>query len=112
MSASTYRYYIAGPMSDRPNFNIAAFDAAEAFLRKTNANIEVVNPANFAREWIDKNRTRKPKESDYVQLFERRVDALKTCNCIYLLRGWERSNSAVSELYCAIEWALEIEVEQ
>lgn len=100
------RIYIAGPMRGRPMFNFPAFDAAKEFLEKFGW--EVVSPADLDRaEGFDPCKA----EGQYTtvdQAFmekarKRDLDALQTCDAIYMLRGWENSVGATAE-HAVAEW--------
>lgn len=72
------RVYIAGRMTDLPEWNFPAFNWAAAEWRA--AGWEVLNPA----EAFDGN-TGLPYK-DYV---EHDIDLLKTCDAIAMLHGWD-----------------------
>jgi len=83
------RTYIAGPMTDYPDFNYPAFNAAAARLRA--AGIAAINPADHGvvpgATWEDYLR------SDIAQL--------ATCESIYFLPGWSQSRGARLEHHIA-----------
>lgn len=101
--------YIAGPMRGIKHFNFPAFDAAKELLRR---DYEVVSPADLDRaQGFDE--TDFPNDFDWVDLqsigfslhdaIDRDVKALKRCDAIYMLDGWERSKGAKAEKAMA-EW--------
>lgn len=84
------RVFISGPMTGYPDFNYLAFNEAETQLKRFFA--VVVNPAK-----TDGGDTSKP----WVYYIEKNIHFLQQCNCIYLLRGWERSPGAMIEAIIA-----------
>jgi len=84
------RLYIAGPMTGLPEFNIPAFNAAEAALNA--AGFETRNPARHGAgepglEW-----------SDYMR---RDIPDLLECDAVALLPGWGASRGATLEVHIA-----------
>jgi len=84
------RLYIAEPMTGLPEFNIPAFNAAEAALNA--AGFETRNPARHGAgepglEW-----------SDYMR---RDIPDLLECDAVALLPGWEASRGATLEVHIA-----------
>ena len=89
------RVYIAGPMRGLPDFNIKAFNKAEKKLTKLSI-YEPYNPARNdkslglkAKELVSKKGLRKVMKRDLLELC--------SCECIYMLRGWEKSEGAIIE---------------
>jgi hypothetical protein len=76
--------YLSGPMTRLPDFNRAAFDAAEKKL--VAAGHEVVSPAKNA---IDGGSWHEYIKADIVMLLN--------CRAIYMLEGWEKSRGATIE---------------
>ena len=99
------RIYIAGPMTGLPGLNYAAFDAAAARLRKT---FDVCNPADTGRRYGNPG----TEALAYGRMIREEVLALRSCNAIYLLPGWERSEGARRELRIALEHGLDIYLDQ
>lgn len=89
--------YIAGPMTGLPELNFPAFHQAAEWLRGMGH--EVVNPAEInpdvSMEWHECMR------ADIAQLV--------TCQCIYLLPGWEDSRGAKLEHHIAERLGMRIE---
>ena len=84
------KVFISGPMSGYDNYNRAMFDLAEDFLHALGC--AVFNPGNltcFDRGW-------KHDEIMAIDIF-----ALKHCECILHLPGWERSKGAWEEAWRA-----------
>jgi hypothetical protein len=103
MTNNPIKIYIAGPMRGKPFFNFPAFDAAKADLESKG--FEVISPADLDRatgfdpyDWTN-------IESDFslMDAIDRDVAALKKCDTIYMLRGWESSKGAKAEKAVA-EW--------
>ena len=80
------KVFISGPMTGYENFNREAFNGAETALRM--AGFSVFNPA-----WLDFD-----DFWDYKDIMDIDLEALKHCNYIYQLDGWEQSEGA------CIEW--------
>lgn len=106
------RVYIAGPMRGIEYFNFPAFDAARDRLRKFGLN--AISPADMDRAiGFDPNQIANPEGYDWRDLnkvgfnlrdaLDRDVAALKECDAIYLLDGWEGSKGAQAEKAVA-EW--------
>lgn len=103
------KIYIAGPMRGIPLFNFPAFDAMEKTLKL--AGDTVVNPAQIDRdsgldpEELPDNHNwwEVPDGLSLGDIVTRDVHALKSCDAIYLLNGWENSQGANAEKAVA-EW--------
>lgn len=91
------KIYIAGPMTGLPELNFPAFHLAAEWLRGMGH--EVVNPAEInpdtSMEWHECMR------ADFAQLV--------TCQCIYLLPGWEDSRGAKLEHHIAERLGMRVE---
>lgn len=110
----TYRarktIYCAGPMRRIRHFNFPAFDAAAKRLRAEGWN--VISPAELDREH-GFDETAFPDDYDWIDLkkanfslddaIDRDVAAIKKCDAIYMLAGWENSAGAKAEKGLA-EW--------
>lgn len=106
------RVYIAGPMRGIKWFNFPAFDAARDRLLKFG--LSVISPADMDRE-IGFNPFEVEDAENYdwrdlkkvgfslTDALDRDVEALKKCDGIYLLDGWESSKGAQAEKAVA-EW--------
>lgn len=101
------KVYIAGPMRGIPLYNFPAFDAAASELRDEGH--EVVNPADLDRDtgmdplalpsdwdWNDL-----PPSVDSNTFADRDLEALRGCDAIYLLKGWQQSTGAMAEYHVA-----------
>lgn len=102
--------YIAGPMRGKPFFNFPAFDEAKEVLEVKG--FAVISPADLDRQigfdpellgsdydWNDLNKC----EFSLMDAIDRDVAALKKCQAIYMLDGWESSKGAKAEKALA-EW--------
>lgn len=102
--------YIAGPMRGIKHFNFPAFDAARDHLKDRGWN--TISPADLDRaigfyekafpddyDWIDL----KKADFDLNDAVDRDVKAIKECQAIYMLKGWEKSKGATAEKALA-EW--------
>ena len=113
------KIYIAGPMRGIRHFNFPAFDAARDLLTETGWN--PISPADLDRATgFDEKAF--PDDYDWIDLkkigfsvhdaIDRDVEAIKSCDAIYMLKGWENSKGAKAEKAMA-EWlGLEIKYEQ
>ena len=111
------RIYISGPMTGLPNNNRAAFDAAAWRLRDMGH--FVINPHDltpvfgtadeiadsFAAHYADD----KALDGSLAQcVLDADLAALRSCDCIYLLKGWENSRGTKMELAEALRLGLRI----
>ena len=122
------RIYISGPMAGLPDHNRAAFDAAEQ--RLLDQGHFVINPHDLSAQFgpveeIAKSfrqfysypfRHEKVAATDELTNLARCVmsadfAAVRSCDAIYLLRGWENSRGAKKELAEAIQHGLAIMLE-
>jgi len=89
-------------MSGFPNLNWEAFDNKQKQLESDGWN--VVNPAAMDRDaGIDPN---KVGVYDYEEAASRDIEALRTCNAIYLMSGFQFSKGACWERALARYWGL------
>lgn len=97
------KIYIAGPMSGLAGLNWDAFDRKEKEL--ISAGWDVVNPAHMDREMgIDPNGDL--DEYDYEDAARRDIEALRSCDAIYLMSGFQFSKGACWERALAKYWGL------
>lgn len=97
------RIYVAGPMSGFPNLNHEAFFEAEEQLKKHGW--QVVNPARMDLDaGIDP--AQPMAEYDYEDAARRDIEALKDCDAIYLMAGWQHSRGACWERALAVHFGL------
>ena len=93
------RIYIAGPMRGRPAFNYPAFNEAEKYL--TAAGWLVENPVRIG----EKFGTPEQINGDpalLARLMKTELEVVRSCDAIFLLPGWEKSEGARNELVHAI----------
>lgn len=113
------RYYIAGPMTGIENYNWPAFEAAASKLR--NAGHEVVSPTEIdeGMEVVEVKRDRSTDPAtildvrttpafDYDRVLAEDLRQLAGCSGIHLLRGWQQSVGACTELQRALELGLTV----
>lgn len=104
------RIYVAGPMTGLPSYNWTAFEAAARVLRAQGW--DVVSPTEIDEEHgvvkvkrdhagdiISVNTT---PSFDYETILARDLEAVATCDHIFLLPGWQHSTGARRELACAL----------
>ena len=102
------KIYIAGPMTGIPEFNYSAFRKAAQRLR--NVGVTVVSPVEIGEKYgTAEEIAAVPAKLENLILEE--LDALATCDAIYLLLGWQRSAGTKNELRLALSLKLEILVE-
>lgn len=101
------RVYISGPMTGLPNNNRIAFDAAAWRLRDMGHS--VINPHDLALvfgaadeiadSFVAHYAGDKASGGSLAQcVLDADLAALRSCDCIYLLKGWENSRGAKMEL--------------
>lgn len=116
------RVYISGPMTGLPDSNIPAFNAAAERLWAEGH--FVINPANLSaifgtREEIalSFNEWYHPSQPFEVvkgtpriakSIMNADLAAVRSCDAIYLLKGWENSRGAKKELAEAIAHGLQV----
>ena len=118
------RIYIAGPMTGLPDHNIPAFEAAAKKLRDEGH--FVINPVKLATTFgklYDIAASFATMYGDYriggnisprlaQSIIDADLAAVRSCNAIFLLKGWERSRGAKKELAEAITHGLTIMLEE
>jgi len=107
------RTYIAGPMKGIKLFNFPAFDAARDLLNNVWDGFIAVSPADIDRDH-GFDPIHLPDDHDWSvipvqagtreEIIRRDIDAVLSCNAIYMLPGWEKSAGAKAELHLA-RWA-------
>ena len=116
------RIYIAGPMTGFPDHNIPAFNAAAKRLRAEGH--FVINPValsslfgtpeelsdSFAA-YYDPSGCSGDDDGIAENVMAADIAAVRSCNAIYLLNGWENSKGALKEVHTAIEHKLQIILE-
>lgn len=86
------KVYISGKITGTTDY-IERFQAAADRLK--NDGYDVVNPAEI--------NSHLPEGTTYEQYMEESIKLLQTCDCIYMLRGWEESKGAKREYHYAVE---------
>jgi len=95
-------YYLAGPMSGRPNDNIPAFEDAAGYLRHLGYHIfspvemEQMTGQSKPSSELSNNELRRIARQDMLMIAE-------WCDGIILLPGWEVSKGAKAE-YALARW--------
>lgn len=103
------RIYISGPMRGHRYYNFPAFDAAAEVIRRDGN--KAINPADLDREMgfhpeelpDDFDWSSFPPGTDVAEFVDRDLDALATCDAIYMLKGWEQSKGATAE-HAVAQW--------
>ncbi len=90
------KVYIAGPMSNMPDLNYPAFNAAAAMLRA--AGHEVLNPAENPA----------PPCGTWLAYMRMAVAQIAQSDRLVMLPGWEKSRGARVEFSLALGLGLEI----
>lgn len=117
----------SGPMTGLPDHNIPAFDAAEGRLLKQGH--FVINPADISAQFGTYEEIAKSFAIHYDidgarrglhfgemivgqrlahSVMDADLAAVRSCDAIYLLRGWEKSRGAKKELAEAIPHGLQV----
>jgi hypothetical protein len=101
------KWYLAGPMSGLPQFNIPAFDAAAKVLRGLGC--KIISPAELdapeirARYMLSANGASLPGTPTWGTFLARDVKIVAdTVRGIVLLPGWEKSRGARLEAYVGL----------
>ena len=81
------RIYISGGITDVPGY-MEHFEKAEKLLTGYFSN-RVVNPAKVLAKL--------PAGTSWQEYMDASMEMLKTCNCIYMLDGWQESKGAKLE---------------
>lgn len=97
------KIYIAGPMSGIEGLNWRKFNQKEMDL--VSAGWCVVNPARMDHD-AGINPMDELKEYDYEDAARRDIEALKSCDAIYLMSGFQFSKGACWERALAKHWGL------
>jgi hypothetical protein len=102
--------YIAGPMRGFPNLNRESFYNAESKLNSDGIWI-THNPARWDEDLNLCVEELQSKEEFYKAL-QRDLNSIFRCDCMFMLRGWERSEGAKLEHALAIALNLTIMYQQ
>lgn len=90
------RIYCAGPMRGYDNFNFPAFNVAAEELRALGW--DVVNPVDINPD----------PNTPYAECMRKDIEQLLTCDSIYMLTGWEKSQGATLEHSIALSLEFDI----
>ena len=110
------KIYIAGKMTGLPFYNYDAFYRAEKKLLKAYPKKTIINPAKIGYMVVKSKDDSLCADGYFVgdvsafvdDIITAERDALSTCDCIYLLKGWETSKGTRTELKYALEHNFEI----
>jgi len=104
------RIYLAGPMTGYQFFNFPAFDKLRDELDKGQA-WQVVSPADIDRKY-GFDAMLMPEDSDWYsippaagtrgEIIRRDIDAILSCDAIYMMPGWRQSKGARAEFNLAV----------
>lgn len=100
------RIYISGPISNMPDLNRAAF--ADAVDRLTVPGQTTFNPHDIAPTADIGQLTNREVWQYYMREC---VKELPNCQCIYMLRGWQKSEGARWEFNLAVALGLTVSFE-
>lgn len=121
------RIYLSGPMTGKPDLNRLAFDAAEK--RLTAQGHFVINPHRISGLFGSAEELSESFEIFYAidgkdnyilkdeldkrasiarSVMDADLAAVRSCDAIYLLRGWEKSRGVKKELAEAIKCGLDV----
>ena len=121
------RVYCSGPMTGHPDLNRPAFDAAEK--RLTAQGYYVINPVNISCTFGTPEELAEAFEIFYAinekdnyvlkeeldgraslarAVMDADLAAVRSCDAIFLLKGWEQSRGAKKELAMALSHGLTV----
>lgn len=99
--------YVAGPMTGLPKLNYPKFRRVAAKLRR--AGWRVVSPAEIG----DAMGLGEPVDEVLLNhVIDAELRALRNCDAIYLMEGWEKSAGTLREVVVAISYKLDIVLER
>lgn len=103
------RIYVAGPMTGIARWNRPAFVKAAKLLREVGW--EVTSPIEISDAFGSQNTiVTTPGLLDTV--IDEELAQLAKCDAIYLLKGWENSRGAKTELLLALEKGMDVITER
>lgn len=94
------RVYISGGISEVPDYT-ERFEKAEKYIKA--AGLDPLNPAKLCKDL--------PKSFRHDEYMKVCLSALKCCDGIYMLNGWEKSKGAMDEFLTAVKLKMKIEFE-
>ena len=89
------RIYLSGKITGTTDYK-ERFQDAESKARFSFPSAEIINPVTIGEVL--------PVGSSWKAYMDLSIDALKKCNAIMMLDGWEDSKGACVEYYLAKEW--------
>ena len=102
------KIFVSGPMTEIENYNIPEFNRVARMLR--NKGWEVINPVDICNKYtIDKVLNDK---NVFEKMINEELELLKTCDAIYMMKGWEDSIGANREYILARKYYLKFIFEQ
>ena len=102
--------YVAGPMSGLPKLNYPKFRRVAQRLR--GEGWRVVSPVEIGETLVLQGESAEEQDGVLLQsVIDAELRALRGCDAIWLMRGWERSAGTRKELVVAIGYGLEILLE-
>jgi len=105
--------FISGPMTDIPEHNYPEFARVEEALQSMGW--EVVNPVKFNQEYdhgdVEGWDWLATHPLDLRECFQKEWDAVRRCDAIFLLDGWQDSRGARAEVAEALKHNKEIHLQ-
>lgn len=98
------KVYIAGKITGTTDY-MQRFLNAEEYLNNSGYNGRVINPAKI-------NAGLPPESTSYQDYIHIGLSMLRTCDTIYMLKGWEESKGASLELQYALTLGYRVLYEQ
>ena len=95
------KVYIAGPMTGKPLWNFPAFDRMRDWL--TLQGHKPISPADMDREVGFSEERQTLAGFDMQAARDRDIAAIKECDAVMMLDGWQNSVGATAE-YCLARW--------
>ena len=102
------KIYVAGPMTGQPNLNRGKFRRVAGRLRR--GGWKVLSPVEIG-EAMGLTGAAEQDEVLLQRVIDAELRALRGCDAIYLMRGWERSQGTRREVVVAVSYGLEIVLE-
>ena len=93
------KIYISGAITNNPNYK-EDFERAEDYLQREYPNDEIINPA-LVNSFL-------PKSTTHEEYMKMCFCMLDMCDCIYMLKCWQKSCGANREYGYALAKGMEI----
>lgn len=100
------KLYISGPMSGFKNHNFYEFFKKEKEIQNI-FKCEIINPAYTSLKLCNKL-NKNIDEVTYDEYLSLDIETLKSCDAIYMLKGWKNSKGAQLELEYAKKLGLNV----